>query len=70
MHPAAKTKPAGTALTMELNFLVATDVVSGNGCCEGLDHPARDCKACITLWRFLTHELTSGFPGVHRDAYR
>jgi hypothetical protein len=56
MRPAAKTKPAGTALTVERNFLVATSVVSWIGCCEFLDHPAiRDCRPSITPVAFLTH---------------
>jgi hypothetical protein len=49
MRPAAKTKPAGTALAVERNFLVVTYVASGNGECEDLDHPAiRDCQPSIS----------------------
>jgi hypothetical protein len=72
MRPAAKTKPAGTALTVELNFLVATHVVSGNGCCECLEtiQLSEGVRQALALSHFPTHKMTSRLPGVHRDAYR
>jgi hypothetical protein len=67
MRSAAKAKPAGIVLTVERNFLVATSVVSGNGCCKVLDHPAiRDCQLDIISCRIPDALADQAIPGGHR----
>jgi hypothetical protein len=43
-------KTCWIALTVERSFLITKYQASGNGCCEGLDHPAiRDCQQALAL---------------------